>query len=182
MGLDPRGPFPRGQFLQTQGDTTGVIFLNNTYTCAAADGCTQEDAVNLFRGSDILIEGNDIDSGGGLGRGSGCGIITEGVERVTIRHNTLRNQYFGAPDTSTDGCGIGIASGLDILVEGNNVEGYGNVAYYVHDFSSWDGGCARITVQNNVAGSGIKGNRNSFSSGSDCQDITTTGNSWQSGS
>lgn len=182
VGLDPRGPFPRGQFLQTQGATRDVIFLNNTYTCDPSAGCLQEDAVNLFRGSNILIEGNDIDSGGGLGRSSGCGIITEGVETATIRGNTLRNQYFGALETADSGCGIGIASGVDILVEGNYVEGYGNVGYYVHDFSGWSGGCSRITVRNNVAGTRIDGQRNSFSSGSDCQEVTATGNSWQAGS
>ena len=182
VGRDPRGPFPRGQFLQTQGSTQDVNFLNNTYTCDPSNGCLQEDAVNLYRGSNILIQGNSLDSGGGLGRGSGCGIIVEGIEKVTIRDNTLRNQYFGEAATSTEGCGIGVASGTDVLVEGNDVSGYGNVAYYVHDFSSWDGGCSRIIVRNNLAGLGIKGNSNRYSTAASCTEITTVGNSWQVGS
>lgn len=183
VGRDPKGPFPRGQFLQTQGSTSNVLFSGNVYTCAPSNGCKQEDAVNLFRGSNITIEGNQIDSGGGLGRSSGCGIITEGISTAVIRNNTLRNQYFGSAANPRGGCGIGIASGTNILVEGNNVSGYGNVAYYVRDFSSWSGGCSGVVVTGNVAGQAIDGDTNKFwdggSANSGCSNVTEKGNSWQ---
>jgi hypothetical protein len=179
-GSDPKGPFPRGQFLQTQGSTSNVIIVGNVYTCRPSNGCVQEDAINLFRGSNITVQGNHLDSGGGLGRSSGCGIITEGIATAVIRNNTLRNQYFGSAANPRGGCGIGIASGTNILVEGNEVSGYGNVAYYVADFSSWSGGCSGVSVVDNVAGLGIDGDDNFWStSNRDCSNITQRGNSWQ---
>jgi Right handed beta helix region len=179
VGRDPKGPFPRGQFLQTQGTTSNVVFAGNVYTCTPSNGCVQEDAVNLYRGSNITIEGNYLDSGGGLGRSSGCGIITEGIATATIRNNTLRNQYFGSAAKPRGGCGIGVASGTNILVEGNDVAGYGNVGVYVADFSGWSGGCSGVQVVGNVAAAGVNGDDNPYTTSPNCSNVSQHGNSWQ---
>jgi Right handed beta helix region len=174
QAYDPRGPFPRGQFVQVQNNAGPITISNNTYSCRASNGCEQEDAINLYNAHDVTVEGNSVDSGGAIGRDSGCGIITESVQSVTIRNNTLRNQYHG----SRGGCGIGISGGQNILVEGNDVSGYGNIAYYVAAFGS--SGCNNITVRNNSAGKRPDGTTNAFWTSSSCgPNKSITGNSWQ---
>lgn len=176
QAYDPKGPFPRGQFVQVQNDAGPVTISNNSYSCRASSGCQQEDAINLYRAHDVTVVGNSLDSGGAIARDSGCGIISEGVNTAVIRSNTLRNQYHG----SRGGCGIGISSGQNILVEGNDVSGYGNIAYYVADYSSWAGGCNNITIRNNYAGKRPDGTSNPFWTSSSCgPNKSITGNSWQ---
>lgn len=169
IGVNPLGPFPRGQFLQTQGSTSGVEFINNTLICDPSNNCEMEDAVSLYQGNNIKIIDNYLDSGQGLGRGSGCGIITESVSDVEISGNQVLNQYF-APD---GGCGIGIASGQNILVENNYATGYGNIAYYVWHIGGGD--CKNITLQNNAYGRRPNGSTNAYWNGGGCNNVAASG-------
>lgn len=167
-GLDPVGPFPRGQFALIQGGSNFVLIQNNTLTCDPSRGCEMEDAINLGSGSHLQVLGNYLDSGQGLGKGSGCGIVTENVSDVVIRGNQAYNQFF-AP---SGGCGIGIAGGSsNILVDGNEVDGYGNVGYYTDT-------CNGVAITNNVAGTRPDGSSNPFANQAGCTS-GISGNSWQ---
>lgn len=168
----PKGPFPRGQFVQVQGNSGPVAIVNNVYECSRARGCYQEDAINIWRGHDILIEGNNIDTGGALGRSSGCGIIVEGNYNVTIKNNVVRNVHL--PGSATvDGCGIAVSGGANVLIEGNHVFNYGNIAYYCHDYSGAPAPNG-VTFRNNFAGTRQDGVYNVFWGGN-CPGLVNEG-------
>jgi hypothetical protein len=157
---DPRNS--GGGFVQqiSVDDASDVRIRGNVLTCGGASTCAQEDAIGIFRSSNVIVEGNSIAGGNSE---SGCGVLADhGALRVTIRGNTIRNQA---------NCGVGIANGTDHLVEGNDIAIYGNVGIYV--WNQYGGQCSRVTVRNNVvAGS------NPWWNGDNCSQLVITGNNF----
>lgn len=174
--LNPGGPVPEGQCVQFDKEQGGVI---RGVTCrAGATGTHPEDLLSAYMSRDILIEGNDVD--GGLDA-TGCGIIVDDSGlRITIRNNRVRYNV---------NCGIGIAAGQDIIVEGNLVQRDGsfeacggfaddgeglvdNSCVYV--WKQYDSPCDNIAFVNNTVV-----DSKPFWDGGNCTNVTESGNSWQ---
>jgi hypothetical protein len=166
--FDPLGPFPRGQQIQIAGIGTGspsrnVTVSGNTLLCSSAS-CSQEDAINVHYADNVVITGNNVRGGVSA---SGCGVLLDlGARNVTVRQNHAIGQQ----------CGIGVASGYNHLIEGNEVSGYTNVGMYVEKYGAE---CHAITFRSNKAGLGDRQQSNPFYRGQRCLDVTVEGNSWQ---
>ncbi len=83
------------------------------------------------------------------------------VDNVTIRNNTVRGPT----------CGIGVAGGRNVVVDGNRVESHVNVGIYVWRYQTPY--CDAITVSNNTVVQSP-----AFWDGGGCGTVTVTGNSW----
>ena len=150
--LNPRGGAnSRGQNIQVWNNNSGVTVQNN-YTLASTDTTkykfaeVQEDSINFGPNtSGIVVQGNYVTGGHSP---SGCGVIADtGVVSGQFLSNTLLN---------TGQCGIGITSGVNVLVDSNKVlnttpvSGGGNTAIYVWKTVSSDS-CGPVQVSNNIA-------------------------------
>ena len=112
--LNPRGPFPRGQNVQTWNAQRIVVGDNyalssqNTRRYLYPDD--QEDSINFGMGKSFKAEENYVRGGHSP---SGCGIIADdGANGVQMLDNVL---------VDTGACGIGIASGTGQIVKRNRV-------------------------------------------------------------
>lgn len=114
---NPRGPFPRGQFVQFNDVTGASNMINNNVGECDMGLCNAEDLINIFNSKGtvedpIQIVGNMFR--GGSTSVSGGGIMTGdmGGENILVKDNILVNpgQY-----------GIAIASGKNIKIENNKV-------------------------------------------------------------
>jgi Right handed beta helix region len=143
--------------------SSNITLRNNSMTCdrGPGSGCAQEDAIGIFQSSNVLVEGNRITGGNS---GSGCGVLVDdGARRVNVLRNVIRDQ---------ENCGIGIASGTDHVVEGNDIAIYNNVGIYV--WNQYGGECARVLVRDNK----VTGTR-PWWNGDNCSQITLDGNNFE---
>jgi Right handed beta helix region len=173
--LNPLGPFPRGQQVQSWGNGRDVTVEDNymystTDTSQYPFAADQEDAVNFGFTDGITVRNNYIVGGESP---SGCGLIADqAANNARFLNNVL---------VRTGQCGIGLASGTNLVVDGNkifnntSVTGGGNTALYV--WSLYEQPCGPIQVTNNILYA-VKpsGSVNSYWNGGGCGNITYAGN------
>jgi len=175
--LNPRGPYPRGQNVQAW--KASDIVVKDNYALSSLDTNTyryaenQEDSINFGLASNIVASGNYITGGHSP---SGCGLIAdEGANGAQFTGNRL---------VDTGQCGIGVASGIDQVVDGNwivnrnPVPKGGNVALYVwNQYKKLP--CGPVAVSNNI-GTEVREGRTpaGFSNGGGCEPVTLKDNIW----
>lgn len=171
--LNMLGPFPRGQCVQFDNTTVGLVEANRCEAVPADEGGAGpggfEDNINFYNSRQITARGNWIK--GGLS-GSGCGILLQDANGTgnVAEDNTI---------IKTSQCGIGIAGGTHAIARRNKVldPSYLNrSAVYV-----WlNGGsttCSGHTVSDNIVSSvGSDGVDRPFWNGGNCGAITMSGN------
>jgi len=175
--LNPRGPFPRGQNVQTW--NAHHVLVRKNYTLSSRDTQRylypddQEDSINFGLGESFEAEGNYVTGGESP---SGCGIIADdGANRVEMLGNVL---------VDTGACGIGIASGThqiagrNRVINRNPVKGGGNTAVYVwNQYPSV--ACGPVRVADNVATEVRKdGTQSGYWNGGGCRPVATKRNVW----
>ena len=166
--LNPRGPFPRGQNVQTW--NAHHILVRKNYTLSSRDTRRylypddQEDSINFGLGESFKAEDNYVTGGESP---SGCGIIADdGANRVEMVDNVL---------VDTGACGIGIASGTHQIADRNRVinrnpvKGGGNTAIYVwNQYPSV--ACGPVRFADNIATEVRKdGTQSGFWNGGGCR-------------
>jgi hypothetical protein len=175
--LNPRGPFPRGQNVQTW--NTANVVVSDNYTLSSTDTKrylypdAQEDSINFGEGTTFLASDNFVTGGHSK---SGCGIIADdGANAVRFSANRL---------VDSGQCGIGIASGTNQVVEGNKiinrtpVRGAGNTALYV--WSQYQGvACGPVTVAHDIATEiRADGSQSGYWDGGGCDPVTLSHDTW----
>jgi Right handed beta helix region len=175
--LNPRGPFPRGQNVQTW--NVRRIVVRKNYTMSSPNTRRylypddQEDSINFGLGKSFKAEDNYVTGGESP---SGCGIIADdGANGVEMLGNVL---------VDTGACGIGIASGIDQIVKHNRVinrnpvKGGGNTAIYVwNQYQSVP--CGPVRFVSNVATELRKdGSQSGFWDGGGCSPVAKQRNIW----
>ena len=175
--LNPRGPFPRGQNVQTW--NARRIVVRDNYTLSSPNTRRylypddQEDSINFGLGKSFKAEDNYVTGGESP---SGCGIIADdGADGVEMLENVL---------VDTGACGIGIASGTDQMVKHNRVinrnpvKGGGNTAIYVwNQYQSVP--CGPVRLVYNVATELRKdGSQSGFWDGGGCTPVAKQRNIW----
>jgi Right handed beta helix region len=173
--LNPLGPFPRGQQVQSWNGGRNITVLDN-YMRSSTDtnqypfAADQADAINFGFTNGIRVQNNYVTGGRDP---SGCGLLSDrAANNVQFLNNTL---------VRTGQCGIGIANGTDQVVDGNRIfndtaiPGSGNVALYV--WSQYPNSCGPVRVTNNLL-YGVKpnGTPSSYWNGGGCGQVTYTGN------
>lgn len=173
--LNPLGPFPRGQQVQSWNNSSNITVEDN-YMVSSTDTGThpfpadQEDAINFGFTDGITARGNFVVGGDSP---TGCGLITDqAANNARFLSNTL---------VRTGQCGIGIASGTNVVADSNRifnnsaVPGGGNTALYV--WSQYSQACGPVQVTNNII-YGVKpdGTPSSYWNGGGCGSVTYTGN------
>lgn len=130
------------------------------------------DGLSAYASRNITIQDSEV-RGGDLS--SGCGIIVDGFSGFVGSGHVFRNNVID----NMNNCGVGIAGGTDILVEGNQVgrigTGGGSVGYYVWDF--YRGGsslCGGVVFRNNSVT-----HPNPYWDAGNCGVVELEGNSWQ---
>lgn len=155
---NPQGPKPRGQQILLELSDSINIQRNTLSTT----GGFQEDAINNYRSSNVLIEGNSITGGTSP---TGCAILIDlDSDYATIRSNIIRH---------VPNCGIGISTGIGHLVENNDISDYGfagsgNVGMYV--WNQYPSPCRDIIIRNNKISK-----PNPFWNGNNCTNVVVTG-------
>jgi len=177
--LNPRGPYPRGQNFQSWSTCSDIVFQNN-YCLSSLDTTKylypedQEDSVNFGYTTGILAQNNYI-TGGHSPSGTGM-IADEAANDVQFLNNVL---------VDTGQCGIGIASGTNQIVSGNNilnrtpVTGGGNTGLYV--WSQYTDACGPVTISaNTVYQLTTSGTVSDYWNGGGCAPVTLINNNWLS--
>ncbi len=176
--LNPQGPFPRGQQIQT-GPGSNITVTNN-FTVSTPDttlgpaigtsnpapilygqdatGDRPSDNINFYQTQTVDAENNYITGGldattpnsGGSQAGAGCGMITDGSSTLATNYATLKNNIM----VNTGQCGIGIATGTNQVVAGNktinlNANGGGDTADYIWD--QYTAACGPVLLTGNIA-------------------------------
>jgi hypothetical protein len=173
--LNPLGPFPRGQQFQSWNNSRNITVEDN-YTLATTDtskypfAAGQEDAINFGFTDGITARNNYIVGGESP---AGCGLIADqAANNAKFANNVL---------VRTGQCGIGLANGTNLDVDGNKifnntaVAGGGNTALYV--WSQYSQPCGPIQVTNNIVyGVKLDGSLSSYWNGGGCGNVTYTGN------
>jgi hypothetical protein len=153
--LNPRGPFPRGQNVQSWGsaeygpNTKIAISENYALSSFSEKGFSyaenQEDSISFGFTSDSSAIGNYVVGGHSP---TGCGLIAD--------QQASGIQFLGNILSDTGQCGVGIASGVGHTIVGNKilnerpVPGAGNTALYVwNQYKGAD--CGQIAIAKNVA-------------------------------
>lgn len=143
---DPRGPFPRGQHVQTYSygavrSSNVTVESNWAYSTAAS---VQEDGINFGFTDGAFVQFNYVEGGRSP---SGCGILVDASgNSIWIQGNSLRD---------IGQCGIGVSSGTNNVINNNRVysvgevAGGGNTAIYV--WNQYPYPCGPTQVTNNVA-------------------------------
>jgi Right handed beta helix region len=174
--LNPLGPFPRGQQVQSWNNSRNITVEDN-YAVASTDtskypfAADQEDAIN-FGFTDGITARNNYVTGGDSP--SGCGIITDQASNnAKFVNNVL---------VRTGQCGIGLGNGSNLVADGNKIfnntaiaaAGAGNTALYVWSPSA---PCGPVQVTNNII-YGVKpnGSVSSYWDGGGCGNVTYAGN------
>lgn len=172
----------RGANLQLYSGSQNVLVENN-YALSSNDTTVykfaqnQTDSINFVGGakhvSHIIARDNYV-SGGFWA--NGCGIIADtGADNIQFVHNSLFN---------TGPCGIGVADGVNHVVDGNKilnstpVENGGNTAIYVWKVYPTDPPCSGVKVTNNTA-SQLKTDmktESGFWNGGGCEPVTLKDN------
>jgi hypothetical protein len=174
--LNPQNGGSRGQNFQAWSGCSQVDVEHN-YALSSLDPmytlpAKQEDSLNFGITDGVLVKDNYV--AGGLST-SGCGIIADDqANSVQFIDNVLLD---------TGQCGIGVATGTNQTITGNQildrdpVDGGGNTALYV--WNQYPGACGPVSVTNNVV-SGIKpdGTASSYWNGGGCGTVTLSGNTF----
>ncbi len=175
--LNPQNAGSRGQNVQVWGMSSDVTVEDN-YALSSDDpkyGHTydQEDSINFGFVSGVVAQHNYIQGGKSP---SGCGLIAdEAANGVQFLDNVL---------VDTGQCGIGISSGTNQVVDGNQVilstpvAGAGNTGIYV--WSQYPDACGPVTVSNNVS-SALKPDlttESGYWDGGGCGTVTLTADTW----
>ncbi|MGO9836403.1 MAG: right-handed parallel beta-helix repeat-containing protein [Polyangiaceae bacterium] len=174
--LNPQNGGSRGQNFQSWSGCSQVDVERN-YALSSLDPeytlpAKQEDSINFGQTNGVIARGNYVTGGLSV---SGCGIIADDeADSVQFIDNVLLD---------TGQCGIGVASGTDQTISGNQildrdpVDGGGNTALYV--WNQYPGVCGPVSIVNNVI-SGIKpdGTPSSYWNGGGCGTVTLTGNTF----
>ena len=202
--LNPQGPYPRGQQIQTGAGTNVSItdnFLLSTRDATlgpaigtgsaapilmsqGAASSPPEDSINIYTTQQVLVQGNYVTGGldatspnsGGAQSPSGCGILgADGDKSTGASHVTIKNNIV----VNTGQCGIGIGTGTDQSVIGNRVlnlnpNSGGNSAIYV--WKQYPPPCGPVLLSGNIA-SEIKptGYGSGFWDGGGCAPVTCDG-------
>jgi hypothetical protein len=178
--LNPRGPYPRGQNLQSWpalGSNTNIIVSGN-YALSSPDTTrylypeNQEDSLDFGFTDGIIVVNNYLAGGQSP---SGCGIMgDDSAGDVQILNNIL---------SDTGQCGIGIASGTNYAVNGNKVlnlnavRGGRNTAIYV--WNQYATSCGPVSIFNNVADElRPDGYHSGYWDGNGSGTVTATNNTW----
>ena len=189
-GLNPLGPYPRGQNYQS--DTVNNVKVESNYfysctlpgstlggvTCSATapDGSlylfseNQEDSVNFYVTTTFTAQNNYVVGGHSP---SGCGIIFD--------YEANGGQVIDNILSSTGQCGVGVANGTNPVVSGNKIlqltpiSGAGNTAIYT--WNQYSPACGPTLLNNNTATMVLSpGNYNSYWDGGGCGPVTESGN------
>jgi hypothetical protein len=176
--LNPLGPFPRGEQIQT-GRGSDIRIINNlvlstsdtTLGPAIGTGNTafipygQDDTGNrpsdnlsIYTTQNVDVENNYITGGldattpgsGGSQAASGCGLIADGADIIAANRVTFKDNTL----VNTGQCGIGIATGTNHIVTGNktinlNPNGHGNTAVYI--WKQYRPACGPVLLNGNIA-------------------------------
>jgi len=177
--LNPRNTSTgsRGENFQSWYGMSNVTVENN-YTLASEDttlytfAANQEDSINLGYITTALVDNNYVEGGQSP---SGCGIIADdSANSMTFSSNILVN---------TGECGIGVGSGTNQVVSGNQVinktpvSGGGNTAIYV--WNQYSAPCGPVSVDNNIAAEvRSDGTISSFWNGGGCDPVSLSNNTW----
>ena len=172
--LNPLGPFPRGQQVQSWNNSRNITvednyMLSSTDTSKYPFAADQEDAINFGFTDGITARSNYVSGGTSP---SGCGII---ADQATNNAKFLNNVL-----VRTGQCGIGLGNGSNLVADGNKIfnntaiPGGGNTALYVWSPYS---PCGPVQVTNNII-YGVKpdGSLSSFWNGGGCGNVTYVGN------
>lgn len=160
------------------------VVVEGNYALASLDGskysfpANQSDSINMGGGSNGGIVRNNYIAGGFWA--NGCGLISDsGADNMQFRNNIL---------VDTGACGIGIADGVNQIVDGNKiinstpVAGGGNTAIYVWKVYANDPPCGPVAITNNIA-SELKPDMSTESgywNGGGCGPVTVSGNTFDS--
>jgi hypothetical protein len=149
--LNPQNSDSRSQNVLVS-DNSKDTLIDGNYALASTNTCkypfpeSQEDSINLENTDGVTVRNNYISGGRSP---SGCGVIAEyGANNTRILNNSL---------VDTGQCGIGVAGGLNQIIDGNQiinstpVPDGGNTAIYVWWIDSTSAPCGGITITNNVA-------------------------------
>jgi hypothetical protein len=176
--LNPLGPFPRGEQIQT-GPGSNIIISNNFMlstadkTLGPAVGTTNSapirygqdntgnrpsDNLSVYTTRNVDVENNYITGGvdatspgsGGSQASSGCGLIVDGSNSSAPKGITFKNNTL----VNTGQCGIGIATGTNQVVRDNKVislnpKGHGNTAIYI--WKQYESRCGPVLLDGNIA-------------------------------
>ena len=203
--LNPQGPFPRGQQIQTGGGSN--ITVTNNFTLSTPDktlgpaigtanaakilygqdatGNRPSDNINFYQTQTPDAENNYITGGldantpksGGSQGPSGCGLITDGSHTLATNSATFKHNIL----INTGQCGIGIACGTNQTVVGNrtinlNANNGGDTANYV--WNQYRPPCGPVLFKGNIA-TGIKvtpaGYASGYWNGGGCAPVTCDG-------
>jgi len=179
--LNPRGPFPRGQNVQSwpgSGQTNTNITVSNNYALSSQNTTAykfpenQEDSINFGFTNGFDIENNYVTGGHSA---SGCGLIADTqANNGNFISNVLSN---------TGQCGIGITNGTNQLVDRNKilnltpVSGGGNTGLYI--WNQYSAACGPVTVSNDIVDAlNTSGVSNAYWNGGGCGTPTLTNDSW----
>jgi hypothetical protein len=203
--LNPLGPFPRGEQIQT-GRGSDIKIINNFMlstpdkTLGAAVGTSNKalilygqdstgnqpsDNVSIYTTQNVYVGDNYITGGldattpgsGGAQATSGCGLIADGSNIVGPKNVTFTNNIL----VNTGQCGIGIATGINDIVVGNktinlNPNGHGDTAVYI--WKQYLTSCGPVLLNGNIA-SLIRSNgyASGYWNGGGCRSVTCDGTS-----
>jgi hypothetical protein len=175
--LNPQGPFPRGQQIQTGFGTSATIADNLTVstrdttlgpaigTASSAPilmsqgvtGNPPEDSIGIFQTQFADVENNFVTGGldattprsGGAQSSSGCAIITDGSNAAVSNNASLKNNVV----VNTGQCGIAIGAGANQTVTGNKVMNLnpntgGNTAIYI--WKQYNPACGPVLLNTNM--------------------------------
>ena len=181
--MNPLGPYPRGQNLQSDTVARLAVIGNYAYSCSlsgAGRPCpldprylyseVQEDSMNFFKTEGFTAVENYVVGGHS---GSGCGLIAD----LSANNGELRSNVL----VDTGQCGIGIADGIHHVVNGNRIlnltpiQGAGNTALYV--WKQYSPVCGPVEVSNNVADElKVDGSHSGYWNGGGCDPVSVSGN------
>jgi Right handed beta helix region len=201
--LNPQGPFPRGQQIQTGPGTT--ITVTNNFTVSTPDstlgpaigtgntapilygqdnsGNRPSDNLNIYTTQNADVENNYITGGldattpgsGGAQAAAGCGLIADASGTLASNNAIFKNNIL----VNTGQCAIGIASGAKLTVTGNksislNPESGGQTADYI--WNQYPPACGPVLLNGNV-GTLIRsgGSASGYWNGGGCDPVTCDG-------
>jgi len=201
--LNPQGPFPRGEQIQTGPGTTITIksnFLVSTPDTHLGPAIGTSNSASILYGQDKTssrpsdnlsiystqnadVENNYITGGldantpgsGGAQDPSGCGLIADGSNSLAPNNSKFINNIL----VNTGECAIGIATGTNQTVTGNksislNPNTGGNTANYI--WNQYSPACGPVLLKGNV-GTLIRSNAyaSGYWNGGGCDPVTCDG-------
>ncbi|MBS1532327.1 MAG: right-handed parallel beta-helix repeat-containing protein [Bacteroidetes bacterium] len=148
FGLNMRGPFPSGQFVQFDNVTGPGNHIDSNKFQNIPGQSNGEDAISIYQSSGtpddpLHVNHNEIRGGGPSNTGSGIMVGDGGGSYITANRNIL---------VDPGQCGIGIAGGTNITVSENKIYGkkqtFTNVGLYYWNQSGKPSSV--VTISNNA--------------------------------